>query len=97
MSLETDDLVEGGLRAPGQYSITRQAGGPRNGVLTAIEDFLASEAGRGWQKIVVPIAYGLAILYRPDDSALPGGCRDHLDELRAALALLRPPGPSLPE
>ena len=90
VSLETDDLVEGGLRAPGQYSIARHAGGPRNGVLTAIEDFLTSEAGRGWQKIVVPVAYGLAILYRPDDGTLPGGCRDHLDDLRAAVKTTGP-------
>ena len=49
----------------GQYSIARLAGGPRNGVLTAVEDFVAGESGQGWQAIIVPIAYGLAVLYRP--------------------------------
>ena len=86
VSMETEELIEGGLRAPGQYSIARHAGGPRNGVLTAIEDFLAGESGRGWRAIIVPIAYGLAILYQPDDGALPGGCRDYLNNLRAAVA-----------
>ena len=85
VSLEGDELVEGGLRSPGQYAIAVRPGGPCNGVRTAVEDFLASEAGRGWQAILVPIAYGLAILYRPDDRALPAGCRDHLNDLHAAV------------
>ena len=85
VSLESDELVAGGLRSPGQYSIAMHPGGPRNGVLTAVEDFLAGESGRGWRAIIIPIAYGLAILYRPDDEALPERCRGYLNDLHAAL------------
>ena len=88
-SLEEVELIAGGFRAPGQYSIALHAGGPRNGVLTAVEDFLAVEGGRGWQAIVVPIGYGLAILYRPADQALPEGCRRHLNDLGAAIGSTR--------
>ncbi len=82
VSLDNDELVVGGLRLQGRYSIARHAGGPRNGVLTAIEDFLASDTGRGWQSVIVPIAYGLAILYRPD--SVPEPCRVVLERLRTA-------------
>ena len=83
-SLDGDELIEGGFRQLGQYSIALHAGGPRNGVLTAIEDFLAADSGRGWQAIVLPVGYGLAILYRPEDSALPEDGRRYLNDLRAA-------------
>ena len=86
-SLEGDELIEGGFRQLGRYSIALQAGGPRNGVLTAIEDFLAADSGRGWQAIVLPAGYGLAILYRPADHALPEDCRRYLNDLRAAVGV----------
>lgn len=82
VSLEGDELVAGGLRSEDRYSIALHSGGPRNGVLTAIEDFLSSGAGRGWQSIIVPVAYGLAVLYRPE--TIPEPCRVHLDRLRTA-------------
>jgi hypothetical protein len=37
-------------------------GGPRNGVMTAIEDFLASPAGIEWEMRWTPLLFGLAIL-----------------------------------
>ena len=85
--LAGDELIDGGLRAPGRYHIALRAGGPRNGVLTAVEDFLAGDGGPGWESIIVPAAYGLAILHRPDDDALPRACRDYLRDLRAAIGL----------
>ncbi len=84
ISLDGDALIDGGFRSPGQYAIATHPGGPRNGVLTAVEDFLASDLGHGWQVIIVPAAFGLAILYRSDDT-LPLPCRDHLNALRAAM------------
>jgi Methyltransferase domain len=82
--LESDDLIDGGLRAPGQYCIALHGGGPRNGVLTAVEDFLSEHAAQGWESIVIPAAYGLAILYQP-------GCasRDVLEQLRSAGFVMR--------
>ena len=85
--LAGDTLIDGGLRSPEHYHIALHAGGPRNGVLTAVEDFLASDTGQGWEAMIVPAAYGLAILYRPDDEALPGACRDQLRDLRSALGM----------
>lgn len=80
--LEGKELIEGGLREPGRYAIAVQAGGPRNGVLTAVEDFLRGEDGMGWESIMLPAAYGLAILHRPADAALPAACRERLEDLR---------------
>ncbi len=85
--LEGDDLIDGGLRAPGVYDIALRSGGERNGVLTAVEDFLKSEAGAAWESFLIPAAYGLAVLYRPGDAALPAPCLEHLRELRRASSL----------
>jgi hypothetical protein len=82
--LESDDLIDGGLRAPGQYCIASHAGGPRNGVLTAVEDFLSKHAAQGWESISIPVAYGLAILYQPTNAA-----RDALQQLRSAARVMR--------
>ena len=82
VSLEGDELITGGLHSPGRYAIARQPGGARNGVLTAVEDFLRDRAADGWQAVIVPIAYGLAVLYRPD--SLPTSCRAVVDELSTA-------------
>jgi hypothetical protein len=87
VSLEGDDLISGGLRAPGQYSIAEVAGGACNGVLTAVEDFVASEAGGGWLLTIVPVAYGLAILSRSDEE-MPEGCRAYLQDMHAACAVM---------
>src|SRR6266403_1986953 len=45
--LGRDELVDGGMRTPGLYSIALHPGGPKNGVLTAVEDFLSSPVGHG--------------------------------------------------
>ena len=82
-----NELIDGGFRSVGQYAIATHEGGPRNGVLTAVEDFLAGDAGQGWQLMNVPVGYGLAILYRPHDGSLPPACREHLNGLRAAIDL----------
>lgn len=82
VSLDGDELVEGGLREPGRYAISVSADGPRNGVLTAVEDFLAGPEGAGWSAIILPVAYGLAILYQPADAFLPAACREALQTLQ---------------
>lgn len=87
VALGEDALIDGGLRDPGRYAIALKTGGPRNGVLTAVEDFLAAGAGAGWEAIILPVAYGLAVLHRPADPALPAGCRQRLGELRQMAAV----------
>ncbi len=80
--LDGDELVEGGLREPGRYAIALRPGGPRNGVLTAVEDFLRGADGAGWESIFLPVAYGLAVLYRPADPTMPAECSRRLENLR---------------
>jgi hypothetical protein len=88
VALHTDDLVDGGLRDPGRYAIACRPGGPRNGVLTAVEDFLASsrEAGVTWRMVLVPAAFGLAVLYRPD--VLSEACAQQVRRLEAGAVAL---------
>ena len=90
VSLDGDELIEGGLREPGRYAISVAAAGPRNGVLTAVEDFLAAPEGAEWSAIILPVAFGLAILYRPADALLTAACREKLDALRKAAAVTAP-------
>jgi len=82
--LESDDLIDGGLRGPDPYCIALHAGGPRNGVLTAVEDFLSEHAAQGWESIVIPAAYGLAILYQPGNPS-----HDALQQLRSATGVMQ--------
>ena len=55
-------LPGGGFRGMGQFAWARHEGGPRNGVLTAIEDFKA-EAQRDLIFAEVPAVFGLGILF----------------------------------
>ena len=82
VALEEDELVDGGLREPGRYAISVSANGPRNGVLTAVEDFLTGPEGADWSAIVLPVAYGLAILYQPANALLAAACRKELQALQ---------------
>lgn len=84
--LDGEELIEGGLREPGRYAIALRPGGPRNGVLTAVEDFLRGEDGMGWESIILPAAYGLAVLHRSADTTLSAACRERLGNLRQMAA-----------
>ncbi|MBX9883128.1 MAG: class I SAM-dependent methyltransferase [Sphingomonas sp.] len=57
-----------GFRGMGHYALALHEGGPRNGVLTAVEDFLAEEleAGRELGFCEVPGVFGLGILFAFD-------------------------------
>ncbi|NNM77387.1 class I SAM-dependent methyltransferase [Sphingomonas sp. ID1715] len=63
----TQLLPGGGFRGMGQFAWATTEGGPRNGVLTAVEDFM-SEAGREMALAQVPAVFGLGILF---DHAAP--------------------------
>jgi hypothetical protein len=54
-----------GFRGAGQFAIAERAGGPRNGVLTAVEDFLdeARTPQRPLAFAHVPAVFGLGILF----------------------------------
>ncbi len=54
--------VRGGFRGNGHWACARHEGGPRNGVLTAIEDFVeGKEPHLAWA--VVPAVFGLGVLF----------------------------------
>ena len=54
-----------GFRGMGQFAAAIHEGGPRNGVLTAIEDFVEEvrETGRGIAFAEIPAVFGLGILF----------------------------------
>lgn len=45
-----------------KYGAAEHEGGPRNGVLTAIEDFLHEQKNDEWKLLLVPSIFGLAVL-----------------------------------
>lgn len=55
------DLVEGGFRGEGKFAWALAEGGPRNGVLTAVEDFLGDRPDLGF--VTVPCIFGLGVVY----------------------------------
>jgi hypothetical protein len=67
-------LPHRGFRGMGQFAAAVREGGPRNGVLTAIEDFIEEvrATGRGIAFAEVPAVFGLGILF---DTGAPWGER----------------------
>ncbi|MDQ3353512.1 MAG: class I SAM-dependent methyltransferase [Actinomycetota bacterium] len=59
---DSDEVVEGGFRGEGQFAFARHEGGPANGVLTAVEDFLAQH-DEELAFARVPCVFGLGVLY----------------------------------
>ncbi|PIT03344.1 hypothetical protein TSA1_23190 [Bradyrhizobium nitroreducens] len=61
-----DALVEGrGFRGMGQFAFAEGFGGPRNGVMTAIDDFLAEALrdGREFGFAEIPAVFGLGVIF----------------------------------
>jgi hypothetical protein len=56
-----DGLDRHGFRGAGVFAVAEREGGPRNGVLTAVEDFLAETDGMTFR--LVPCVFGLGFLY----------------------------------
>ncbi len=66
VKLGDDRVFEGrGLRGMGQFAVALDSGGPRNGVLTAVEDFLreADTEERPLFYVHVPAVLGLGIIF----------------------------------
>ena len=60
-----------------------EEGGPRNGVMTALEDFLA-EHHRPVRKLVIPVYFGLAIVVEKDRLAARPEIDEALDRLESS-------------
>ncbi|HEU0066191.1 MAG TPA: class I SAM-dependent methyltransferase [Sphingomonas sp.] len=60
--------VDRGFRGMGQFAYARQEGGPRNGVLTAVEDFLEDVRADGAELAfaTIPAVFGLGIVFASD-------------------------------
>ncbi|MCW2714692.1 MAG: hypothetical protein JWN88_1739 [Frankiales bacterium] len=54
-------VVEGGFRGEGQFAVALEEGGPHNGVLTAVEDYLAERPDLVYAH--VPSVFGLGVVY----------------------------------
>ena len=55
------ELVEGGFRGGGEWAFATNEGGPANGVLTAVEDFLADRPAL--RLVVLPCVFGVGVLF----------------------------------
>jgi hypothetical protein len=56
-----EGLVRGGFRGEGQFAYAASEGGPNNGVLTAVEDFLAQRPDLEFLR--VPCIFGLGFIF----------------------------------
>jgi hypothetical protein len=70
------------------YGAAVHEGGPRNGVLTAVEDFLKEQTTEEWKFVIVPAVFGLGILYAPD--RCPSPVAEQIVRLEASVAPLKP-------
>lgn len=61
---DRDTRTQGGFRGNGEFAYARTEGGERNGVRTALVDFLAAHPG--FDVISVPCVFGLAVVYPRD-------------------------------
>jgi hypothetical protein len=66
-------LQERGFRGCGQFACAAHEGGPRNGVLTAVEDYIDEirADGRGIAFARIPAVFGLGILFGTDAAWAP--------------------------
>jgi hypothetical protein len=61
VTVGSDALVDGGFSGEGEFAWALHEGGPANGVLTAVEDFLGDRAHL--ELAVVPCLFGLGVVY----------------------------------
>jgi hypothetical protein len=65
-----DGLTPAGFIGAGSFTVAREAGGERNGVLTAVEDALSAADDPSWQLEIIPAIFGVGVLVRgTDDTA----------------------------
>jgi hypothetical protein len=68
------------------HRVAEREGGPRNGVLTAVEDFVASRPGL--QLAIVPAFFGLGVIWR-DDAPWAGAVAGALEPWAGSAVLAR--------
>jgi hypothetical protein len=56
-------LVAGGFRGEGAFAFAEREGGPRNGVRTAVEDFLSARDGDDLVFLSCPLVFGAGFLF----------------------------------
>lgn len=92
VTLGNPNLIEGGFRGEGQFGAAKHEGGQRNGVLTAVEDFLKEHA-TDYDYIHVPAVFGLGILFSSNhpqaEQIKQIAGRFHQNELLATLEVNR--------
>lgn len=59
-------VVAGGFRGAGEFAVALEEGGPGNGVLTAVEDFLQDRPELSFH--VIPAIFGLGVIFERDAS-----------------------------
>jgi hypothetical protein len=64
-----DELVDGGFGGAGEFAVALEEGGPANGVLTAVDDFLGERTDLAYAH--VPAVFGLGIIYSKDAEYAP--------------------------
>jgi hypothetical protein len=79
-------IVDGGFRGEGEFAYAEHEGGPANGVLTAVEDYLATRNDLVYRQ--VPSVFGLGVLF-PADAPYAAELRGMLDPLHEQPALQR--------
>jgi hypothetical protein len=62
VTLDQPSVIEGGFRGCGAWAPALVEGGPRNGVLKAVEDFHGLRAG-AIEFALIPAVFGLGVLY----------------------------------
>lgn len=62
-----DGLTPAGFIGAGSFTVAVEAGGERNGVLTAVEDSLAAAEDPSWQLEIIPAIFGVGVMMRRTD------------------------------
>jgi hypothetical protein len=81
-----NDVQEDGFKGEDsdyQYATATHEGGKQNGVLTAVEDFIAKHDEDNWKLVTIPAVFGMGILYRPN--TLPKEAVSRLGTLETGL------------
>jgi hypothetical protein len=72
-----DGVTPAGFIGAGSFTVAREAGGERNGVLTAVEDALSAADDPSWQLEIIPAIFGVGVLMRRHE-----GTAELLDAVR---------------
>jgi hypothetical protein len=87
LALEDEGIGKIGFPTGRTYAVAKKSGGPKNGVLTAIEDFIES-SDRSWQYKSLPSLWGIGFLW--DSEGLGDGVNKKISEYLQRLEQLKP-------